>query len=152
LLDLGIYPVALNRLILGRGPHTVRALAGTAQTGVEDQVEAIFQTASVMTSLGCSFLGQLSHAAFIAGDQGAIQIPRFWSTTQAALLQGGDVVEHFEDGREGHGSEFEIAAATQDILAGRTVSSVVPLSASLGFQEDMDAIRNAAGLHPPGVK
>jgi len=151
LLDLGVYPVALNRLVLGRGPDTVRALAGKAETGVEDQVEAIFQTGPVLTSLGCSFLGQLSNTAFIAGDRGAIRIPRFWSTTEAELIQGGTVVEHFEDGREGHGFEFEIAAATHDILAGRTVSSVVPLAASLGFQEDMDMIRAAAGLQPPIV-
>lgn len=151
LLDLGIYPVALNRLMLGAGPQTVRAIASSAATGVEDQLEAVFETGPVMSSLGCSFLAQLSNTAVISGSEGAIRIPRFWSATSAELIRHGEVTDRFDDGRAGHGFEFEIAAASQDILAGRTVSSVVPLTASLGFQEDMEAIRSAAGLHPPSV-
>lgn len=150
LLDLGVYPVALNRLVLDQGPDTVMAMASRAATGVEDQVEALFRTGPVLSSLGCSFLGQLSNTAFIAGERGAIRIPRFWSATSAELITGGEVVERFDDARAGHGFEFEIEAASRDILAGRTQSSIVPLSASLGFQQDMAAIRAAAGLQPPG--
>ena len=149
ILDLGIYPVALNRLVTGGAPDTVKALAGLASTGVEDQVEALLATGPVMSSLGCSFLGELSNTAFIAGETGAVRLPRFWSATDAQLIQGGKVVERFEDGRAGHGFEFEIAAASRDILAGAAQSSLVPLSASLAFQDDMAEIRAAAGLQPP---
>ena len=52
-----------------------------------------------------------------------------------------DQVDAFSDGRSGSGFEFQIEAVSNDILAGRKESDVVPHSASLAFQQDMDRVR-----------
>ena len=52
-------------------------------------------------------------------------------------------VDHFEDSRTTLGFDYQIAAASQDIIAGKTQSEVIPLATSLALQEDMWAIREA---------
>lgn len=143
LLDIGIYPVAFHRFMLGRGPDSVTAHGRLASTGVDEEINAIFQTRDVTSLLTCSFRTQLANIGYLYGTKGRIEIPNFWRAVSARLFEGSDLVDQFNDHRQGDGFEFEIEAASQDILAGRSQSSVMPLSASLILQEDMGLIRSA---------
>lgn len=146
LLDIGIYPVAFNRLMLGRGPDEIKSSIRLAPTGVDAETNAIFTTGDTTSLLTSSLLTQLPNTGWVFGTQGTIEIPNFWQSSQARLHRDRVCVETFDDDCKGGGFEFEIEAASQDILQGRQGSKTMPLSTSLAFQKDMEKIRQSAGI------
>jgi len=140
MLDIGIYPVAFNRLMLGRGPDEIKSVIRRASTGVDDQVFSMFQTGDVTSVLSCSFKCNLSNTGSVIGTTGRIDLPNFWRSTSAFLYENTTLAEEFLDDRQGDGFEFEIEAASQDILDGRKQSEIVPHSLSLALQTDMAKI------------
>jgi predicted dehydrogenase len=143
LLDIGIYPIALSRLVLGQGPNQVHSLMKFASTSVDDEVYALFQTGEVTSVLTCSFRSKLANLGTLVGTRGRIELPRFWQAESALLYEGDTLVERFEDQRKGGGFEFEIEAASTDILQGRKQSQIMPHALSLALQEDMARVRKA---------
>lgn len=143
LLDMGIYPVALARLFTGQGPVDVHAVARHAPNGVDDDVVMTLSYGDCVAALACSFRCKLPNQACIIGTDGYIEIPDFWSARKSRLVVMHEVVDEFDDHRSGSGFEFQIEAASKDILDGNTQSAIVPHAASLGFQEDMGRIMSA---------
>ena len=143
MLDIGIYPVAFNHLMLGQGPDHVTSVIRRAPTGVDAEVSAILQTGHVTSVLTCSFLCDLVNTGRVLGSEGWIELPSFWRSNTARLFRGGAQVDAFDDNRKGNGFEFEIEAASLDILAGRKQSAIVPHALSLGLQDDMHMIMSA---------
>ncbi len=142
-LEMGVYPVAIARLFIGRGPDSVDAVGRRAPNGVEDDVSAIFDYGDCMATLGTSFRCKLQNWTYIIGTEGYIAIPDFWRAERCALYELDTLVDSFEDGRSTIGFDYEIDAVSQDILEGRRESPVIPLATSLALQEDMKAIRDA---------
>lgn len=147
LLDMGIYPIAIARLFTGQAPRDVHVVARQAPNGVDDDVAMLFEYADCTASLAASFRCKLPNAAWIIGTEGYIEIPDGWSARECRLFERHEQTDSFSDERRGSGFEYQIAAASEDILAGRLQSGIVPLAASLEFQEDMDRVR--AGFAPP---
>ena len=144
LLDIGIYPIAFNRLMIGRGPDQVRSMIRPASTGVDAEVSAILQTDNVTSVLSCSFRCDLVNTGRVLGTEGWIELPDFWRSGKARLFRGGAKIEEFDDNRKGAGFEFEIEAASRDVLAGRIESDIVPHALSLALQDDMRRVRMGA--------
>jgi predicted dehydrogenase len=143
LLDIGIYPIAFNRLMLGRGPDHISSILKMASTGVDEEVFTMFQTGDITSLLSCSFKCNLDNTGVLIGTRGRIVLPDFWRSTSAFLYEDGSLIESFDDQRRGNGFEFEIEAASRDILDGRKQSETVPLSLSLALQEDMADVISA---------
>ncbi len=141
LLEMGIYPVALARLFTSQAPSTIEVVSRFAPNGVEDDVVMLFNYDDCVATLATSFRCKLQNTAYIIGTKGYIEIPHFWRASECTLYVLHDAVDAFVDDRRGSGFEFQIAAASDDILRGRKESAVVNHAASLGFQEDMDRIR-----------
>lgn len=142
LLDMGIYPIAIARLFIDEDPNSVQVVSRHAPNGVDDDIVMTFNYDDCVASLATSFRCKLPNTAFIIGTEGYIEIPHFWSARECRLVAMHDIVDTFNDGRQGSGFEFQIASASDDILAGRLESPVVPHAASLTFQEDMDRVRS----------
>lgn len=142
-LEMGIYPVALARLFIGRGPDTVQVSGRRATNGVEDDVVAICDYGDCIATLGTSFRAKLHNWAFIIGTEGYIAIPDFWRAGSCSLYMLDERVDHYKDHRSSLGFDYQIQAASNDILAGKTESGVISLATSLALQEDMQAIREA---------
>lgn len=142
LLEMGVYPVALAALFSGRDPEAVLAVSRYAPNGVEDDVVATFDYGDYVATLGTSFRAKLPNWAYIIGEDACIAIPNFWCATDCQLWVLDDMVDHFSDSRSTNGFDFQIEAVNADLLAGRTQSEIVPLSASLRLQQHMDLIRS----------
>jgi predicted dehydrogenase len=142
-LEMGVYPVAIARLFIGRGPDSIDVVGRRAPNGVEDDVSAIFDYGDCMATLGTSFRCKLQNWTYIIGTEGYIAIPDFWRAERCALYELDTLVDSFEDGRITIGFDHEIDAVSRDILEGRRESPVIPLATSLALQEDMKAIRDA---------
>lgn len=142
LLEMGVYPVALTALFADSDPESLSVVARFAPNGVDDDVVAIFNYRDFVATIATSFRAKLRNWAYIIGEDGYVAIPDFWRATQCQLWVLDDLVDSFEDCRSTNGFDYQIEAVGSDLSAGRTESAIVPLSASLRFQEHMDGIRS----------
>jgi predicted dehydrogenase len=141
LLEMGVYPVAIARYFTDRAPNSIAVRSRYAPNGVEDDVVMLFDYEDCVATLATSFRCKLQNWAYVIGTEGYIAIPDFWRANECYLYVLDERIESFNDGRAGSGFEFQIESVSEDILAGRKQSEVVPLSASLSFQQDMDRVR-----------
>jgi predicted dehydrogenase len=142
LLEMGVYPVALAALFAGRNPIDISVVSRHAPNGVEDDVAAIFNYDDFVATLGTSFRAKLQNWAYIIGEHAYVAIPNFWCANECQLWALDEMVDRFADGRTTNGFDYQIEAVNSDLLAGRKQSEIMPLSASLQFQQHMDLIRS----------
>lgn len=142
LLEMGVYPVALTALFADSDPHNISVVARSAPNGVDDDVVATFDYRDFVATIGTSYRAKLRNWAYIIGEEGYVAIPDFWRASQCQLWVLDDLVDSFHDGRATIGFNYQIDAVCGDLAAGRTESAVLPLTASLRFQEHMDQIRS----------
>lgn len=140
LLEMGIYPLALAYLFTGQHPQKWHVKGRFAPNGVEDDLVMMAEYEHMTAELATSFRARLPNFAFIVGTQGYITIPDFFRAHQCSLHVLDETHDQFEDNRKGSGFEFQISAASHDILAAKHESEIMPLSASLSLQQQMDAI------------
>ncbi|SHG87505.1 Gfo/Idh/MocA family protein [Ferrimonas marina] len=143
-LDMGIYPLALAWLFCPEMPETIHQLQHHAATGVEDELLCLlrFPQYQVDAVLGTSFRAKLPNVAYLIGDKGQIAIEDFWRAPRCALYHQDELVEQFEDGRQGSGFEFQIAAVNRDLCEGRLENRTVPHQTSLALAQLMDRLLN----------
>lgn len=142
LLEMGVYPVAMAWLFLQRDPAAIQVLARKAPNGVDDDVVALFDYGDCTATLASSFRCKLQNWTYVIGDDGYIAIPDFWRASECHLYQLDTRVDSFIDGRRTLGFNYEATAFADDFLNQRRDSGVVPLSASLKFQEHMAWIKS----------
>lgn len=145
LLDMGIYPVALAQLVFGEQPAQLEVLHHLAPNGVDDDVVALCGYGDRTATLAASFRCKLPNCAYLVGEAGYIEIPDFWRADSCHLYELDEKMDSFRDGRQGTGFEFEIDAASADILAGRLESATVTAADSLAFQLHMARIKAQFG-------
>ena len=142
-LEMGIYPVAIARLFIGRSPESTQVLGRRAPNGVENDVVAMCDYGDCIATLATSFRVKLQNWTYVIGTEGYIAIPDFWRAERCMLYQLDECIDTFSDGRHTLGFNYEVGEVSADILAGRTESGLIPLSTSLALQNDMWAIRAA---------
>lgn len=140
LLDMGIYPIALACLFLPDDPENIDVVARKAPTGVDDEVEMVFEYPNCVATLSASFRRKLPNCATITGTEGCIVIPEFWQARECQLIQSGERVDGFTDPRESIGLNYETIAVGEDLAAGRRQSIVMPWSATRRFQAQMKRV------------
>ncbi len=90
LMDAGCYPVSLVRMIAGRRPTRVQAMADFADTGVDRTLVASLEHGDgLLAQVSASFATARHRHAFIAGDAGSIGTNYFNDTSEAmpAILE-----------------------------------------------------------------
>jgi predicted dehydrogenase len=150
LLDLGIYPVQLCSLVLGRVEHVVAdGVVGT--TGVDEEVAAVLHhegdrlgvvKASLRTGLSCR--------ARIAGTEGSIELPAFHHMPTSLTVVTSAGREKVDAPFDGDGLRFEIAEVHRCLAAGLAESPTMPLDESVAMMATLDAIRAPLGVVYPG--
>ncbi|HXY27534.1 MAG TPA: Gfo/Idh/MocA family oxidoreductase [Acidimicrobiales bacterium] len=150
LLDLGIYPVQLCSLLLGRPEHAA-AEGVIGETGVDEQVAAVLRhpggklgvvKAAIRVGMTCT--------ARVSGTDGAIEIPALMHCPDAITVWSGGGSEVIDGSYVGNGLRFEIEEINRCLAAGRTESPVMPLDETLALASTLDGIRAQIGLVFPG--
>lgn len=141
LLEMGIYPIALAWLFLERDPQEIKVVARKAANGVEDDVAMIFNYDNCVASLATSFRCKLQNWAYIIGEEGYIAIPDFWRASQCRLYRLDECIDHFDDGRQSLGFNYEIVAVGNDLLSEKRQSDVVTWDSSLRFQRHIERVK-----------
>lgn len=149
-LDLGIYPITLAHLALGR-PESIAAWASLTPEGVDQNTGMLFGYASgALAALTCGIVGGTRVGATITGRSGRIELPPlFFRPEQAVLHRSGAEPEAFEAPLPGRGFGPEAAEVHRCLREGLTESPLVPHATTLEVMSIMDEVRARIGVTYP---
>lgn len=151
LLDLGVYPIALASLFLGK-PIEVLSASHLYKTGVDDQVSMSFKYPSGATAeLGCSSRYLSKNNATLHGSKGFIEIH--------GMIIRPEKISYYQQGRDpleidtpysSNAYQYEAQAVMEMLDLGAKEHPLMPLNESIEIMETMDLIRAQIGLIYPG--
>ncbi|QIP11741.1 Gfo/Idh/MocA family oxidoreductase [Spirosoma aureum] len=147
LMDIGIYPLFLSYLMLGK-PATIKASAIFGTTGVDEQCGMVLTYDDGQLALLDSTLqAKTDCVGIIQGESGQIRIhSRFHEAKGITLhLEGQDPTD-FDFDRNTHGYDYEAQHVMQCLAEGRTESPVWSLDDSVNLMTLLDAIRAEAAI------
>jgi predicted dehydrogenase len=147
LLDLGVYPVTLAWLLLGR-PATVQAAGSLGRTGVD--LTAALQLGYPDGRVGqlyCSAVSDSPYAALLTGTEGWLRFEGRMHHPTALTLHTA-VGERTIAGPQvvGNGFHWEIAEVEACLRTGQTESLLAPLEDTIGVLEILDDARRQLGV------
>lgn len=149
LLDLGIYPVYLSLLLLGK-PKEIKAIAKLSDKGIDESCALLFQYAQGQHAiLESSLITQTELVATIHGEKGNIKILSPWNEKPSAIevVMLKDGTERHELQWEGRGFQFETDEVVQCIRRNVITSHLFSHEMSIDLMETMDEIRSAIHLY-----
>ncbi len=149
LLDLGVYPVQLASLILGR-PDRVAAVGHIGPTGVDEHVAAVLgYPGGELAVVKAAIATNLSCTARISGTLGVVELPAMMHCPgQLTVTRIGERQE-IATPWDGNGLHLEAAEVHRCLAAGELESAVMPLAETVSIMRDLDAIRAGIGLTYP---
>ncbi len=152
LLDIGIYPVFLALLLLGK-PQEIQAMANIGNTGVDVDCGILFKyLGGRMAHLHSTILADTKTEAFIYGEKGTIHIHTQWhAPSWFTLIKEGERPQNFNFDYFSNGYHYEAEEVVRCLVAGKKESDLLPLSFSMDLIELLDAIREKAGIQYAGI-
>lgn len=152
LLDIGIYPIFMALMALGK-PSAIKTMATFCPTGAEETIMMSFQYPNGETaSLVSSFASFSSTQTEFCCENGFVRLNRrFYTPTTLTYWKNWEEEKTItmEKGA-GFGYELEAAHVMECLDAGLAESPMMPLSLSLDLMEIMDWVRKDAGIIFPG--
>jgi predicted dehydrogenase len=150
LLDLGVYPINLADLVLGR-PAAVQSWAHLTPEGVDENTGILLGYESgAVAALTCGINGATRNAASITGTTGRIDLPPdFYMARSFTLARTGRAPEVMNFPFDGRGYQFEAAEVQRCLRVGRVESPLMPQSATLEIMNLLDTIRAQIGVTYP---
>jgi len=148
LLDIGIYPIFMSLMALGK-PSGIKTMASFCATGAEESIMMSFSyPGGEIASLVSSFASYSSTQTEFSCENGFIRLNRrFYTPTNITYWKTGEEEQTitFEKGN-GSGYELEAAHVMDCLDAGKKESDLMPLSVSADLMEIMDRVRKDAGI------
>ena len=150
LLDVGIYPVFLSMLILGR-PIQVKAMATIGQTNVDESCSILLKYPdNKMAILDSTIVAKTTTEAFIYGEKGTIRINSRWHEPSSLTLQlYGKEPQDFFFEYDCNGYKYEAEEVMKCLRQRKLHSPLLNHHFSLDLIELLDEIRMEAGIYYP---
>ncbi|NUP47875.1 MAG: Gfo/Idh/MocA family oxidoreductase [Catenulispora sp.] len=150
LLDLGVYPLAIARLVFG-APSTVQAVATLTPEGVDDTTAlTLVHPGGGVAALTCSISADGTWSATVAGTEGRIEFGRhFTSPSGFDVFRHDDLVERVEEPFLAKGMVHEAIEAQRCLREGLVQSPLAPWAETLGVMRTMDEVRAQIGVVYP---
>lgn len=148
LLDIGIYPIFMSLMALGK-PAELKTLASFCPTGAEETILMSFSyPGGEMASLVSSFASYSSTQTEYLCEKGFLRLNRrFYTPTSITWWKTGEEEQAITfDKGIGFGYELEAAHVMECLDAGKKESDLMPLSLSADLMEIMDRVRKDAGI------
>ena len=141
LLDVGVYPLFLVLLLLGK-PDEIKAFSQLASTGADETTAALlFYKNGILASILSSINAQTPIAAEITGTKGTIFLDRPWYKGSEIRVRKNDTItDTFSLPYGDNGFEFQIKEVQECLEKGLTESDKMPLGFSLLLSDTMDDI------------
>jgi predicted dehydrogenase len=147
LLDVGVYPIFLALLIMGR-PDEIQSFAHRAATGADETTSALLlYKDGRMAHILSSIVAQTPITAEITGTQGTIILERPWYKGSEIRLRKNDIIAETISLPFGkNGFEFQINEVHDCLQQGRTESLQLPLEFSLLLSKVMEDIGRISNI------
>lgn len=148
LLDLGIYPVFLALLLLGK-PEGIEATGKLSDKGIDETCSMLFKyPGGQYASLESSIITQTETSAEIAGERGAIKILAPWAEKPESIELDIYNSRHisYPCKWEGRGFQFEVDEVYRCLSKNRRSSLDFNDRFSLDIAEVMDEVRQQLGV------
>ena len=146
LLDIGVYPLQLALLLLGR-PSEVRATATLGPTGVDhDTVVDLSFDGGGSAHLRCSLVADLPGTSLVVGERGRVELAAPVYAPESLALGG----TRLELPLAGNGLRFQVEEVHRCLLAGQLQSPGMSWDDSLQLAAVLDEVRSRIGLSYPG--
>lgn len=150
LLDMGVYPVTVAWLFLGR-PDVVQATGSLSPTGSDltDAIQWGFRDGRV-AQIYVSAAGESPFSALITGTRGSIEItPRLHRPKQLTIRDADGIETIDGEPVPGNGYRDEVTEVARCLRAGLIESPLVPLDETVAILEVLDDIRAQLGVRYP---
>jgi predicted dehydrogenase len=150
LLDIGIYPVFLTLLLMGR-PDEIKSMAVLAETGADESCSMMFKyNNQAIADLKCSFAVDGPIEATFLFEEGRVKINRKWfAPSSLTIIDEKKNTEEITFDYGGNGYHLEAIESMRCLAEGHTESPMLPLSFSLELMEILDEIRRQCGIVYP---
>lgn len=151
LLDLGIYPVYLSLLILGK-PNNIKAAARLSSEQIDENCAIIFEYADgIYSLLESSIIKNTDRQARIYGENGVLTILKQWNEKPEAITLSlyDHKVEKYPCKWKGRGFQFEVEEVIRCLSANKIESDLHSHEDSLQLIRTLDEIRTKANIVYP---
>jgi len=151
LLDLGIYPVFLAHLLLGK-PTSIKAFARLSDKQIDEACAAVLSYGNHAYALiESSLITQTALTATIQGETGRIHIGTRWNEKPSGIiLTSFDGIElQYPCEWEGHGLQYEAEEVYHCVRQGKLYSDKLCHQFSLDLMATLDAIRQQTQIIYP---
>jgi len=152
LLDIGIYPIFMSLMALGK-PSEIKTMASICPTGAEESIIMAFRyPGGEMASLVSSFAAHSSIQTEYSFENGFIRLNRrFHTPTTLTFWRHQEEEQTISFGKGvGFGYELEAAHVMDCLDAGKIESELMSWTISLDLMQIMDDVRKNAGIVFPG--
>lgn len=151
LLDIGIYPIWLNQLLLGE-PEEITVAARLDENGIDREIHVSLRNKEGKLGHAFSTLyGRTKTEALIHGTKADLHWhTRFHEPSNFSILREDDSPENYFFERNANGYNYEAKAVMADVRAGRTENALWSLDDSLILHRTLTKIRELAGIRYPG--
>jgi len=147
LLDVGVYPLFLALLILGK-PDAIRSFATLADTGADETTNAIFHYKDgAIANILSSIVVDTPKDAEIIGTKGIITINTPWHKASSVTLKIDENETRFDFPYEGTGFEYQIQEVMRCLQHNKKESDLMPFELSLMMAEVSDEIRRQCNIN-----
>ncbi len=147
ILDIGIYPIFLSLLVLGK-PDSIQVASTLSATGVDVDTGILMKYGNeAIAQLHSCVISHTETEAFIYGEKGLIHIPRRWHASdklEVRYYDGGKEIHEFD--YKSTGLYFEAMEVMRCIRAGKTESDLMTHDLSLDLITLLDEIVTLAGI------
>lgn len=148
LLDIGIYPIFLAYLILGK-PDRIEAISKFHSTGIEAQTAMIFDYPYAQALLSSGLRSKISMKAEIGGSEGSLYLHERWHETQGYIAELDGDEQSFDLPTKGIGYSHEIEEVHECLNSGLFQSDKWSLQNSLDLVNLLDEVRSLTGTTFP---
>lgn len=148
LLDIGIYPVFLSYLMLGK-PDKVHSICNYHETGAEIETSLIFEYPGAQALLFSGLTCNSKMKAMICGTSGTIYIHPRWHESQELSLELVDEIQSMPLPKTGKGYTHEINEVHKCLRSGSLESGLWSHRNSMDLIELLDLVRSQNGIRFP---
>ena len=148
LLDIGIYPIFLSYLILGK-PDEILSTSKFHATGAEIETSLIFQYTNAQALLFSGFSCNSEMKAMVCGTKGTVYLHPRWHELQELTIQLGEETQSMSLPKSGKGYVHEIHEVHKCLRNGKLQSDLWSHQNSLDLIETLDLVRSQNGIRFP---
>ncbi len=148
LLDIGIYPIFLSYLLLGK-PEKIQSSSKFYKTGVEIQTSMIFDYPNAKAVLYSGLTSKSKMEAEISGSKGSIFIYPQWHSAKGYSLRKEGQLQEVDMPTVGNGYTYEIEAVNVSLQEGMLENDLWTHQNSLDLAGLLETIRLQNGITFP---